>query len=39
LGHVFSGTNEYRRNRNIKSADGQPARLCAGIRRGELRCS
>jgi len=28
LAHGFSGTNEYRRNRNIKSADGR-------IRRGE----
>jgi hypothetical protein len=28
LGHGFLGTNEYRRNRNIKSADGR-------IRRGE----
>ena len=30
LSHLFSGTNEYRRNRNIKSADGR-------IRRGEHR--
>jgi hypothetical protein len=28
VAHNFSGTNEYRRNRNIKSADGR-------IRRGE----